>query len=128
MKFFVEYFGQEKGADQTNFFERSLATWTPCVAPTGAPDFVSPSGSTYWYAKDGVIRLSDHWNGVASCRWTLKDCDTDKFDLPVAAFCAWSEFSRTVGIREEKEMPKGTKEFSKKYVDGKLFFVCEKAA
>lgn len=31
--------------------------------------------SKYWYTENGVYRLSDHWNFVASCWWSI-------FDIP----------------------------------------------
>lgn len=29
--------------------------------------------SKYWYTENGVYRLSDHWNFVASCWWAVLD-------------------------------------------------------
>lgn len=81
-----------------NFFDGTYAEWVradfgelwPLVNRT--PDYVSNSGSRYWYTADRVYRLSDHWGDVASCYWplscgpvnvlTLASCNLDRF-IPV---------------------------------------------
>lgn len=56
-----------------NYYMDTFANFSRCDMPDTAPDYVSNSGSTYWYCDDGVIRMSDHWGyGVASCDWLLE--------------------------------------------------------
>jgi hypothetical protein len=99
------YFDQVKGnADKTKFFERSLANFTPCSIPDRAPDYVSKSGSAYWYTTEGVIRGADHWGGVASCRWTLGGNEL-KTETPVGGFCRWNEIALSVAIEVFVEIP-----------------------
>jgi hypothetical protein len=60
-----------------NFFDRTIAQFTPSPLPYREPDFVSASGSAYWNIGHAVIRASDHWagqhgcTGQASCIWSL---------------------------------------------------------
>jgi len=59
----------------SNFHKNSFASFKACKKPKREPDFISPSGSEYWYSQDKnggyVIRFSDHWGSVASCLWKL---------------------------------------------------------
>jgi len=43
--------------------------------PNRSADFISKSGSKYWYEVDSVIRESNHWGRtIASCNWLLNSC------------------------------------------------------
>jgi len=135
MKFLVRYQMVIKGASKDDFFEGTKADFTTCDIPAREPDYVSKSGSVYWYTDDGVIRAADHWLGVASCKWILDGHDeyilnkaTDKREFPVAGFCKWNDFSRIGFIEEIKEMPKGTRKYSYKIIDGVGYKTIEKAA
>lgn len=57
-----------------NFHRCTAAVWTPVRCPRRKPDYISDSGSRYWYTADGkaVIRSSNHWGeGVGNCVWFL---------------------------------------------------------
>ena len=102
--------GEEKGANKDNFFLVSTANFAKVAMPEGSPDFVSSSGSAYWYSADGVIRVADHWGSVATCTWTLDGEITKKrFSRKTgrleivktqrkirAGFCAWNNFTRAI--------------------------------
>lgn len=63
---------QDGKASERNFFENTITTFKEVKKPKGDPDYISSSGSRYWYTNDGVIRGSNHWgNGVANCDWSL---------------------------------------------------------
>jgi len=135
MKFKVRYETVIHGANQADFFEGTKANFVSCEIPARAPDYTSNSGSVYYYTADGVIRVADHWLGVASCKWILDGQDeyainyaTDKREFAVAGFCKWSDFSRIGFVEEVKEMPKGTRKNSYKVVDGIGYQAIEKAA
>ena len=54
------------------FSYNTRANFVSCEAPMTEPDYVSKSGSRYWYTDQGVYRESDHFgHGVRSCDWTL---------------------------------------------------------
>jgi len=52
--------------NSSNYHISTHATFKACNVPNRTPDFISKSGSKYWYGqnKNGgyVIRQSDHWN------------------------------------------------------------------
>jgi hypothetical protein len=63
---------QDGKASDLNFFERTMVMYEECEKPNRKPDFVSDSGSQYWYTKKGVTRRSNHWgNGVYNCDWPI---------------------------------------------------------
>ena len=71
--------------DSTNFHKSTNGRWIPCEMPESAADFISftPYGevsSAYWHTESGVIRVSDHWGGVASCQWNLHTVSGYGFD------------------------------------------------
>lgn len=97
-----------RGATEGNFF---LGTEAEFKNVTGEekeeiaainPDYVSDSGSRYWYTDNGVYRESDHWGkGVASCDWYLEGHGSlyaDEFQHVHGreariGFAEWSSFS-----------------------------------
>ena len=81
-----------------NYYTSTYAKFVECATPRRKPDYISSSGSKYWYTKTGVIRKSDHWSlyyrsypdktcfttsvylhavPIASCMWKLQ-LKTDK--------------------------------------------------
>jgi len=67
-----------KRINNTNFFINTRTYFEECKEPKRKPDYISKSAVTgkisslYWYEKEGVIRKSNHWGGVASCCWAFK--------------------------------------------------------
>lgn len=70
-------------------------------------DFVSDSGSMYFYGNNGVHRISTHYSKkVASCSWLLEGKEFDGMNssrrevtgnLPFAmGFCLWKDFKRKI--------------------------------
>jgi hypothetical protein len=62
----------------------------------------SQSGSKYFYTKEGMYRLSNHWGRLANSKWRLEPMEQDCF-FPTAigtrndskfkiGFAAWNEF------------------------------------
>lgn len=113
--------------DFDNFHLSTRATFVPYPKnkiPNRRPDYdsskkeYSTSQSKYWYTKDSVIRLSDHWGyGIASCDWFLKGYtdNTAKWwsddGTPVAGICHISNF-------EDKEpLTAETKEYHKTRIE-----------
>lgn len=99
--------------NEYNFFRATKATFKGCKEPKREPDYVSNSGSEYWYTPKGVIRSSNHWSAIrpfafksildgrwyngyrkqcgkiASCHWVLKSNTTDW-----CGFCPWDKFRK----------------------------------
>lgn len=107
--------------NQDNFFNCTKANWIEKQAPNRSADYVSPSGSCYWYTEKGVYRFSDHWSHIKdtkrnyiggckrinSCYWTLrligKKIDYSqlyekyvirykKYNDFYVGFCSWDNF------------------------------------
>ena len=74
-----------------NFQINTQALFKGCTTPKREPDYVSYSGSRYWYGTDKkgsfIIREADHWvniynhkmkkiakeaRNIASCEWSIK--------------------------------------------------------
>ena len=77
-----------------NYYMGTFATFKACKIPKRQPNFVSESGSKYWYGEDKrgpyVVRASDHWcwhyynntlparalaggsRTIASCFWNIR--------------------------------------------------------
>ena len=51
-----------------NFYMGTEASWNDAEAPEREADYVSDSGSAYWYTESGVFRKSNHWGYRASSR------------------------------------------------------------
>ena len=108
---------QDGIADEFTFFTETLVTFTETDDPGREPDFTSGSGSRYWYAREGVIRGSDHWgNGIARCDWALRtkkgktiygydyDCPIH-LSAPRFGYAKWEDFlykARLIEIEGEK--------------------------
>lgn len=56
------------------------------------PDFVSRSGSQYWYTNSGVYRKSDHWGRrIGTCEWYIDGCSYDEL-VSIIGYCRWDDF------------------------------------
>ena len=83
--------------------------------PKKEPDFVSKSGSRYWYDGDKVYRMSNHWGRViASCNWLL-----DGFAVRGLSqgYCKLKDFHR------EMSYLLNDKNFGKRFLVGKTSFL-----
>ena len=71
-----------------NYCFNTVATFKGCKTPRRMPDYISKSGSEYWYGKDKngnyVIRQSDHWCTVKIMHTITKTRETRKI-----ASCNW---------------------------------------
>jgi len=57
-----------------NFYKGTNADFKEIMkagVPKRKPDFISDSGSKYWFTSNSVIRQSDHWGALDTCTWTL---------------------------------------------------------
>lgn len=57
-----------------NFYKGTKADFKEIMkagVPKRKPDFVSDSGSKYWFTANSVIRQSNHWGQLDTCEWTL---------------------------------------------------------
>ncbi len=94
--------GQPTDEDVTfdNFFERTSAIFTQITdTPTTKPDYISRSGSTYWYGEDErgkyVIRRSDHWSAIVRDEEDAATFNAKPDDFNNIASCYWALDMRT---------------------------------
>ena len=84
--------------NEHNFYMGTIASFESCEIPQRPSDYVSYSGSTYWYDTDGVYRYSDHWgSGVSSCTWYLDDYVDSSYEYDdgwSCGFAKWGEFAQ----------------------------------
>ena len=67
--------------NEHNYFMGTAADFKSVQRPDREPDYVSYSGSEYWYSEDGVVRGSNHWGtGIASTDWFLDGSDVSSYD------------------------------------------------
>ena len=73
-----------------NFFLNTQVVFKKCKTPKREPNFVSKSGSSYWYGTDKkgsyVIRKSDHWSKGFS-RGIYKYSYLQRFDQKIKYLC-----------------------------------------
>jgi hypothetical protein len=106
------------GANKDNFYKSSKTVFTSCARPESAPDYVSDSGSEYWYSEDGVIRFADHWGYVASCEWYLDDFNI--LWTEGTGYASWESFERKELVWNVEEVSRIYKNGNCKTKSGKL--------
>lgn len=83
-------------ANKDNFYMGTEANFKKANKPNNKADYISASGSQYWYTEKGVFRFSDHWgSGINTCNWYLKD-DAEGFK------CGYCSFKNFKLVREFK--------------------------
>ncbi|MBQ6655005.1 MAG: hypothetical protein IJM79_05720 [Erysipelotrichaceae bacterium] len=95
---------QQGICSELNFFDYTVSIFDQCDKPAGEPDFISPSGSCYWYSDEGVVRKANHWgNGLDNCDWAYRYRDGKMvyghsysyfrwFRKPMYGFSPWERF------------------------------------
>lgn len=65
-------------ATKETFFNNTFAIFEQVlvkpetITELGIYDFISESGSIYWYIGEYLYRYSNHWGGVSTCIWRIK--------------------------------------------------------
>ena len=81
--------------------------------PQRPADYISRSGSKYWYQNDSVIRESNHWGRtIASCNWLLNSC---AYKGQSQGICKLSDFKRI----KENLLWNNTESIGKSFTVGK---------
>lgn len=52
----------------------------------------SQSGSKYFYTKEGMYRLSNHWGRLANSKWRLEPMEPETESKFKIGFASWNEF------------------------------------
>ncbi|MEM6686441.1 MAG: hypothetical protein AAF617_11715 [Bacteroidota bacterium] len=99
-----------------NFFKNTYCVFKAVALQTlqdQTPDFVSRSGSQYFYTSDGVYRISSHWGRAASCRWRLQVALDNHTNGIQAGFAKWTDFYKDNEVEKLYFIQKS--EFTHKY-------------
>ena len=54
-------------------------------------NYISKSGSKYFFLPEGLYRVSNHWGRVANCRWKLNSLDKKSQENKLG-FALWENF------------------------------------
>ena len=92
--------------NKDNFFENTYGVFKQLplnnkeLDITSNPDFISNSGSKYWYVGNKLYRYANHWDRVASCFWKIKGhYNANKnYKLGVIYFSKLEEFHDNINI------------------------------
>ena len=101
--------------NERNFFDATAAVFDLCDQPEREPDYISGSGSAYWYVNGGVVRRSNHWgDAIASCAWYIRELDMSRSEnladfailerlgsFEVCAFASFDTFRNVSDFRAE---------------------------
>jgi hypothetical protein len=52
----------------------------------------SKSGSKYYYTKEGMFRMSNHWGRLANSKWRLEPMEPESESKYKLGFAAWDQF------------------------------------
>lgn len=55
-------------------------------------DFLSKAGSSYYYTKTGMYRLSNHWGRLANSKWRLLPLEPETTNKIKLGFASWTDF------------------------------------
>ena len=56
------------------------------------PNYSSKSGSVYYFTKEGLYRVSNHWGRAANCRWKLETKSKDSSAVNKIGYANWTDF------------------------------------
>lgn len=54
--------------------------------------YLSKSGSSYYYTKEGMYRLSNHWGKLANSKWRLEPLEPETESKTKLGFAHWGKF------------------------------------
>lgn len=63
-------------------------------------DFKSKSGSSYYYTKLGMYRMSNHWGRLANSKWRLEPLEFETSNKFKLGFALWTDFYPDNAIEE----------------------------
>lgn len=82
--------------NRSNFFHRTFCLFREVdECPSTPPDYVSASGSRYYFYNDKVLRISHHWGRAATCKWRLVPLAHSKRGVR-SGVANWSDFKADV--------------------------------
>jgi hypothetical protein len=62
--------------------------------------YASKSGSSYYYTKLGMYRLSNHWGRLANSKWRLEPMEPESDSKTKLGFAPWPQFYPDNAVEE----------------------------
>lgn len=81
--------------NRTNFHKHTFCIFKEVQLDALAgltPSYTSKSGSSYYFIKEGVYRVSNHWGRAANCKWRLQALEYLSSDRTRAGYANWTAF------------------------------------
>lgn len=83
-----------KNYNKTNFHKHTFCIFQEVTFESITdlkPNFISKSGSSYYYTEQGVYRHSNHWGRAANCKWRLVS-NGISMERTKVGYASWSDF------------------------------------
>lgn len=83
-----------KNYNKTNFHKHTFCIFQEVTFESITdlkPNFISKSGSSYYYTEQGVYRQSNHWGRAANCKWRLVS-NGISMERTKVGYASWSDF------------------------------------
>ena len=77
------------------FFKNTFCVFNEIQAPEIEQrkfDYESKSGSCYYFTKQGMYRLSNHWGRLANSKWRLEPLEIETISKFKWGFAPWTSF------------------------------------
>lgn len=85
----------DKIYNRTNFHKHTFCIFKEVQLDTLIslkPNYISKSGSSYYFTEEGVYRVSNHWGRAANCKWRLQALENNPINRTRAGYANWNEF------------------------------------
>jgi hypothetical protein len=86
---------QNQFKPQTQFFKNTFCVFTEVDRQNIenlVPNFISDSGSQYFYSEKGLYRLSNHWGRLGNCKWRLIPFEVESLSKTKLGYATWDSF------------------------------------
>ena len=86
---------EEKFQLPAGFFKNTFCVFEEILTPNFGNkkfDYVSKSGSSYYFSKQGMYRLSNHWGRLANSKWRLVSSEVTTDSKYKWGFAPWESF------------------------------------
>jgi hypothetical protein len=80
---------------ERNTIKKTFCVFVECdvnLVENLVEDYVSPSGSKYFYNNKGMYRLSNHWGRLANSKWRLIASIPESVNKRKLGFASWNDF------------------------------------
>jgi hypothetical protein len=94
---------QNQFKPKTQFFKNTFCVFEAVdstIVENLEPNFISDSGSQYFYTEEGLYRLSNHWGRLGNCKWRLIASEIENLSKTKLGYASWDSFYPDNNIEE----------------------------